>query len=77
MRLTGIQPVTFRYIVISYVLIIALISLLTLTNLVAAKSAYAQTDFTTNNSSNEIYSPLINNVALKKVHVGDIDVAYK
>ena len=65
----------------SSVLILALMSSLTLTSLLASESAYAQTNSTTNDSNNGTSyassSSLVNSVAAKKVKVGDIDVSYK
>src|ERR671931_579347 len=65
----------------SSVLILALMSSLTLTSLLASERAYAQTNSTTNDSNNGTSyassSSLVNSVAAKKVKVGDIDVSYK
>jgi hypothetical protein len=53
MKLAGIQPITIKYILISSVLTLALMSsTLTLNSLLTSKTAYAQTNSTTNNSNN-------------------------
>ena len=65
------------YIVITSALILSLISFLTPASLFAAENSYAQTNFFTTDSNNGTSSSLIKNVATKKVHVGDIDMAYK
>ena len=64
------------YIVISSALILSLISSLTVASLFATENAYAQTNFVTTDINNGT-SSLIKNVAAKKVHVGEIDIAYK
>jgi pimeloyl-ACP methyl ester carboxylesterase len=74
--LDWIQSVAIAYIVISSALILSLISSLTVASLFATESAYAQTNFVTTDINNGT-SSLIKNVAAKKVHVGDIDIAYK
>ena len=62
---------------ISSTLILSLISFLTPASLFAAENSYAQTNFFTTDSNNGTSSSLVKNVATKKVHVGDIDMAYK
>lgn len=64
-------------IVISSALIISLISSLTLASVNARENTYAQTNFFTTENNNGTSSSLIKNVATKKIHVGDIDMAYK
>lgn len=65
------------YIVISSALILSLISFLSPASLFAAEISHAQTNFFTTDSNNGTSSSLIKNVATKKIHVGDIDMAYK
>ena len=65
------------YNVILSALILSLISFLTPASLFVAENSYAQTNFFTTDSNNGTSSSLIKNVETKKVHVGDIDMAYK
>jgi pimeloyl-ACP methyl ester carboxylesterase len=69
--------VAISYNVILSALILSLISFLTPASLFVAENSYAQTNFFTTDSNNGTSSSLIKNVETKKVHVGDIDMAYK
>lgn len=75
--MTLIQSMAISYIVISSALILSLISFLSPASLFAAEISHAQTNFFTTDSNNGTSSSLIKNVATKKIHVGDIDMAYK